>query len=68
RPNYHDAPMVFRNVCRLWSDVALATPALWVALRFDFRLSLKSPSDLPSTYHLGVWLDRSGNHPLRLSL
>ncbi|KAJ7364845.1 hypothetical protein DFH08DRAFT_278368 [Mycena albidolilacea] len=68
RPNYHDAPMVIRNVCRLWSDVALATPVLWVALRFDFRVSLKRPSDPPSTNHLGVWLDRSGNHPLRLSL
>ncbi|KAJ7364844.1 hypothetical protein DFH08DRAFT_930590 [Mycena albidolilacea] len=68
RPNCYDAPMLIRNVCRLWNDVALATPALWVGLRFDFRLSLERPSDAPSTNHLGVWLDRSGNHPLRLSL
>ncbi|KAJ7482811.1 hypothetical protein B0H11DRAFT_1678849, partial [Mycena galericulata] len=28
-PHPHDAPMVFLNICRTWSNIALATPSLW---------------------------------------
>ncbi|KAJ6577777.1 hypothetical protein B0H19DRAFT_985394, partial [Mycena capillaripes] len=34
------APMLLLNVCNMWSDIALSTPALWATI------SLNSPADI----------------------
>ncbi|KAF7364602.1 F-box domain-containing protein [Mycena venus] len=35
RPNPSAAPMIFLNICRSWTDIALATPWLWAAIDID---------------------------------
>ncbi|KAF8215149.1 hypothetical protein K438DRAFT_2008597 [Mycena galopus ATCC 62051] len=64
-PNCDTAPMIFLRVCRLWSAITLATPSLWAVVHFDFRSSDPSPD---SRKHFELWLNRTGNHPLGLSL
>ncbi|KAJ7456800.1 hypothetical protein B0H11DRAFT_2065549 [Mycena galericulata] len=54
------APMVFLNICRSWRNMALATPALWAAIR------LKSP--LRDEF-MHRWPERAGTiWPLSLSV
>ncbi|KAF8215148.1 hypothetical protein K438DRAFT_771494 [Mycena galopus ATCC 62051] len=67
-PNSDTAPMIFLSVCRLWSDIALATPSLWAVIHFDFRSSYDLKPDADSHEHFELWLNRTGNHPLSLSL
>ncbi|KAJ7482802.1 hypothetical protein B0H11DRAFT_1206875 [Mycena galericulata] len=56
----HVAPMIFLNICRSWNNIALATPALWAAIRF------KSPF---RDDFMHSWLDRAGARwPLSLSV
>ncbi|KAF7364699.1 F-box domain-containing protein [Mycena venus] len=64
RPNRHNAPMLFLRVCRLWSEIALATPALWAVVGFIFPYD----PNAVSRKHFDLWLNRTRNHPLALSL
>ncbi|KAJ7472207.1 hypothetical protein FB451DRAFT_1036682 [Mycena latifolia] len=32
-PDAQDAPLLLLNICKAWTDIALATPALWAAIR-----------------------------------
>ncbi|KAJ7486599.1 hypothetical protein FB451DRAFT_771653 [Mycena latifolia] len=60
-PSARHAPMLFLNVCHPWTDIALATPALWATVYAD------SPkADLESL--LDTWLKRAGSRPLSISL
>ncbi|KAJ7763594.1 hypothetical protein DFH07DRAFT_1059264, partial [Mycena maculata] len=36
-PGAHDAPMLLLNICHKWTDITLATPALWAAIHVPFR-------------------------------
>ncbi|KAJ7745221.1 hypothetical protein DFH07DRAFT_1063244 [Mycena maculata] len=38
RPDPHAAPMIFLNICRSWSNIALCTPALWSAIQVDTKI------------------------------
>ncbi|KAK7022373.1 hypothetical protein R3P38DRAFT_3271142 [Favolaschia claudopus] len=58
-----DSPMLFLNVCRLWRDVALATPRLWAQLVVD---SLPRGPNYVELCRL--WLDRARTLPLSLTL
>ncbi|KAJ7486637.1 hypothetical protein FB451DRAFT_1362941, partial [Mycena latifolia] len=60
-PGVHHAPMLFLNVCHAWTDIALATPALWAAVYAD-----GPKADLESL--LSTWLQRAGSRPLSISL
>ncbi|KAJ6463973.1 hypothetical protein C8R45DRAFT_505362 [Mycena sanguinolenta] len=53
-----EAPMLLMNVCRAWTEVALATPALWAAI--DLR---HSRADV-----LQRWLQRAQQCPLSITL
>ncbi|KAK7000398.1 hypothetical protein R3P38DRAFT_3058258 [Favolaschia claudopus] len=55
-------PMVFLNICRLWRDIALATPKLWCDIIMDLPLG--------SNYSklCEVWLRRARTMPLSVGL
>ncbi|KAJ7486707.1 hypothetical protein FB451DRAFT_1391595 [Mycena latifolia] len=60
-PSVHHAPMLLLHVCNAWTDIALATPALWAAVHADVP-----KADLESL--LDTWLKRAGSRPLSVSL
>ncbi|KAJ7430241.1 hypothetical protein B0H11DRAFT_2065506 [Mycena galericulata] len=58
----HAAPMVFLNICRSWSIIALATPVLWATMRIETAMS----DDYGKL--MGLWVARAGIRPLTLSI
>ncbi|KAJ7506899.1 hypothetical protein B0H11DRAFT_1794825 [Mycena galericulata] len=60
-PDSSQAPMLLLQICRLWRDIALSTPALWTCIHVD------SPSAELAEL-IETWLDRAGALPLSLSL
>ncbi|KAK7000451.1 hypothetical protein R3P38DRAFT_3617408, partial [Favolaschia claudopus] len=61
--NPNAAPILFLRVCRLWRDIALATPMLWTKIQID-----TSPC---GPNHLGlckIWLKRARSLPLSVAL
>ncbi|KAJ7043357.1 hypothetical protein C8F04DRAFT_1074494 [Mycena alexandri] len=63
-----ESPAVLAQICRPWREIALATPALWRAMRLSFEEEDDHPS--PPLEHQvevsEVWLRRS--HPCPLSI
>ncbi|KAJ7506862.1 hypothetical protein B0H11DRAFT_245434 [Mycena galericulata] len=59
----HAAPMIFLDICRSWSNIALATPALWAAMP---HVETAMSDDFGRL--MGIWVARAGTHPLTLSL
>ncbi|KAJ7456792.1 hypothetical protein B0H11DRAFT_225715 [Mycena galericulata] len=57
------APMVFLNICRVWSNIALATSALWAAMP---HVNTAMSDDFGRL--MGLWVARAGTRPLTLSL
>ncbi|KAJ6525059.1 hypothetical protein DFH09DRAFT_1416783 [Mycena vulgaris] len=62
QPGARHIPMLLLNVCNAWSDIAIATPALWTAIHIEF------PRPKGFSEFLGMWLKRARNHPLFISL
>ncbi|KAJ3800867.1 hypothetical protein GGU11DRAFT_754065 [Lentinula aff. detonsa] len=62
-PHPNQAPLLLTQVCRSWRSIAIATPRLWSALIIN--ASNGSPSHSAITR---LWLDRSRNVPLTLTL
>jgi uncharacterized small protein (DUF1192 family) len=58
KPTPRTAPMLLLRVCHAWAEIAVSTPALWVAIRVDV-LGVK---------FLQAWLQRARNYPLSISL
>ncbi|KAJ7482819.1 hypothetical protein B0H11DRAFT_2232198 [Mycena galericulata] len=56
------APMVFLNICRAWSNIALATPPLWATMGIETAMSADYERLIP------LWVARAGIHQLTLSL
>ncbi|KAJ6494167.1 hypothetical protein DFH09DRAFT_946859, partial [Mycena vulgaris] len=60
-PHVNRPPLLFLNICRLWSKIAIATPSLWAEIR---------------AHHPGVnfgklmdrWVGRAGSLPLSITL
>ncbi|KAJ6515121.1 hypothetical protein C8R47DRAFT_503998 [Mycena vitilis] len=57
-PNSRAAPMLLLNVCNAWTDIALATPALWASIRLDFSCAAV----------MKTWLQRARNHALSITV
>ncbi|KAJ6557901.1 hypothetical protein B0H19DRAFT_1148936 [Mycena capillaripes] len=63
KPSRHTAPLVLTQICHLWREIALATPALWQSITMnEYREPLKDSQKL-----LEMWLQRSATLPLYLS-
>ncbi|KAJ6525037.1 hypothetical protein DFH09DRAFT_1286223 [Mycena vulgaris] len=62
QPGAHHAPMLLLNICNAWTEIAIATPALWVAIHVVFPRA--------NGFHelLGTWLKRARSHSLYISL
>ncbi|KAK6992562.1 hypothetical protein R3P38DRAFT_3289557 [Favolaschia claudopus] len=57
-PARDQAPLLFLNICKAWSEIALSSPGLWTDIQ-NFNTS-----DLRG---LERWLDRAAGRPLSLS-
>ena len=61
-PCHNKAPLLLTRVSSYWRTLAINTPDLWSA----FHINYKDPAeDIPAT---NLWLKRSTNRPLSLSL
>ncbi|KAJ7102794.1 hypothetical protein C8R44DRAFT_808554 [Mycena epipterygia] len=61
-PGASHIPMLLLNICNTWTDIALATPALWSSVHVEFP-RVEGFDEL-----LGLWLKRARNRPLSISL
>lgn len=61
-PSHNEAPLLLTRISSYWRTLAINTPDLWSALHINY----KDPAeDIPAT---NLWLKRSTNRPLSLSL
>ncbi|KAJ7853683.1 hypothetical protein B0H14DRAFT_3136792 [Mycena olivaceomarginata] len=63
RPGAYYIPMLLLNICNTWTAIALATPALWSAIRIVSPCPGKGLMQL-----LPLWFTRAGTRPVSLSL
>ncbi|KAJ7195741.1 hypothetical protein B0H12DRAFT_1331741 [Mycena haematopus] len=62
-----DSPTSLTYVCRHWRDVALATPALWRAIRLVDYFTNMMPYE--QRRHISdAWISRSGSCPLSIEM
>ncbi|KAJ7902888.1 hypothetical protein B0H14DRAFT_1150068 [Mycena olivaceomarginata] len=61
-PGILHAPMLLLSICNAWTDIALATPALWDAIHIVFPCARDLKKILP------IWLEHAQHHPLSVSL
>ncbi|KAJ6544613.1 hypothetical protein DFH09DRAFT_928274, partial [Mycena vulgaris] len=59
-PRARFAPLLFLNVCRSWSKIAISTPRLWAAIH------LESPFPCDVDERLDLWLGRTSTRPLAI--
>ncbi|KAJ7842846.1 hypothetical protein B0H14DRAFT_2779983 [Mycena olivaceomarginata] len=55
-------PMTLLSICNTWTDIALATPALWATVDIVFPCAPGFKKVLP------IWFERAHNRPLSISL
>ncbi|KAF7376762.1 F-box domain-containing protein [Mycena sanguinolenta] len=64
------SPITLTHVCRQWREVALATPALWRAIRLHYRYQheMYIPSPFKQMNISDAWIRRSGSCPLSIDI
>ncbi|KAJ7902857.1 hypothetical protein B0H14DRAFT_3708329 [Mycena olivaceomarginata] len=62
KPGALHTPMLLLGICSAWTDIALATPALWVAIDITFPCAPGLKELLP------IWFERAHNRSLSVSL
>ncbi|KAJ6544576.1 hypothetical protein DFH09DRAFT_1389882 [Mycena vulgaris] len=60
-PHATPAPLLFLNVCRSWSKIAISTPRLWAAIRAEYP-------GLDFAKSMDRWACRAGSLPLSITL
>ncbi|KAF8808713.1 hypothetical protein BYT27DRAFT_7255340 [Phlegmacium glaucopus] len=69
RPNKHEAPLLLAQVCTLWRKISLDTRMLWASLEIPTEGQSSDGETLSPLVDLNdLWLSRSGQCPLSLSL
>ncbi|KAK7022396.1 hypothetical protein R3P38DRAFT_3271165 [Favolaschia claudopus] len=63
KPDPYEVPMLFFRVSRLWTRIALATPALWARLRME-----RLPRKTGFSSLCDLWLTRASDSPLALTV
>ncbi|KAJ7159095.1 hypothetical protein C8R43DRAFT_359490 [Mycena crocata] len=58
-------PTILTHICRIWRDIAHATPALWRAISLVHR---KPARDEPDDRLLEPWMSRSHSYPLSIHI
>ncbi|KAJ7854322.1 hypothetical protein B0H14DRAFT_765179 [Mycena olivaceomarginata] len=61
-PGILHAPMLLLSICNAWTDIALATPALWNTIQIVFPCARDLKKILP------IWLERAQHRSLSVSL
>ncbi|KAF7334451.1 F-box domain-containing protein [Mycena venus] len=59
------SPTVLTHICRKWREIALASPLLWRALRFE---SMDDNAGEEQIRVLASWITRSGSCPLSIQM
>ncbi|KAJ7178200.1 hypothetical protein C8R46DRAFT_1346420 [Mycena filopes] len=59
-----ESPTLLTQICRLWREIAVRTPALWRAIDFSNYV----PSLSYQAYICGIWLERSLSAPLSMRI
>ncbi|KAJ7482837.1 hypothetical protein B0H11DRAFT_1207541 [Mycena galericulata] len=62
KPDPLAPPMLFTNICRAWSNIALSTPSLWATMRIKTAMS----EDFRNL--MDLWAARARTRSLNLSL
>jgi len=65
--NVLDAPLLLAQICRRWREIVLSTPRLWNSLCVVEHL-LEELIPFNRILLIKVWLSRSGNLPLSISI
>ncbi|KAJ7457969.1 hypothetical protein B0H11DRAFT_2243178 [Mycena galericulata] len=60
-PKSDDAPLLLLSICSAWTDIALATPALWAAIRIV-------PPRKGLDKSMETWFRRARNQPLSIAI
>ncbi|KAJ6477555.1 hypothetical protein C8R45DRAFT_1101876 [Mycena sanguinolenta] len=61
-PGKQDVPTGLLRVCSFWTDIALATPALWTSVRIRFPCGDDVAEVLP------IWFRRARSRPISMSI
>ncbi|KAJ7755787.1 hypothetical protein B0H16DRAFT_1782889 [Mycena metata] len=65
-PRMSQAPLIFLRICKLWRDIALSTPRLWVDLLLSLEELEMDEDELER--RIADWFGRAGTCPLSFSV
>ncbi|KAI0773404.1 hypothetical protein BC629DRAFT_1528260 [Irpex lacteus] len=65
-PDLHQAPLNVSQTCREWRHIALNLSGLWSYITLDVNVAKQRERDYLKL--LGIWLQRSGERPLDISM
>jgi hypothetical protein len=62
------APLLLTQICNAWREIVLSMPSMWSSIHLDLRYGTSKLGASRSVELASIWLGRSGNSPLSLSL
>ncbi|KAJ7784122.1 hypothetical protein B0H16DRAFT_1296848, partial [Mycena metata] len=67
-PSMFTAPLLFLQVCRMWRNIALSTPRLWVDLHVNLGEFPHEMDEDDLEKYIRDWFGRAGTCPLSFSV